>query len=114
MSDDQGILEDLALGVAAADPRQLDERWLEHSRRLGVVATAERRSTRRKSGCDFAWRQAAIPVEALQPRDAALHASFVTGGGFCESGVEIGKGETSVREMPPRMRRHLVPFLVER
>jgi hypothetical protein len=112
ISNDQGILKDLALSVAAANPRQVDERRFEHSRRLGVVTAAERRSTRRKSGCDLAWRQAAILVEALQPCDASLHASFVTGRGFCESGVEIGKSEAGAREMALCMRHDLGPFVM--
>src|SRR5437773_2730885 len=70
VGNDQRILEDLALRMAAADPWQIVERCLEQTCRLGVVAAAERRRTRAERGCYFARRQPAVTGEALQADDA--------------------------------------------
>ena|SRR6516164_1507163 len=100
--------------MTAADPRQVGERRFENLRSFGAVATTQRCHPRAESWRHVAWRQATITPQIPQSGDAGLQIAVVAGGRFGESGVEIGKGETSVREMPPRMRRHLRPFPVER
>jgi len=112
-SDDQRVFENLALRVTAADPRQVGECRFEDLRSLGIVAVAERRYTCAQSGCHLARRQAAVTGQALQPVDAGLQTVVVAGRGLGKSDVDIGKAETGMREMPPRMGGHLGPFLVE-
>src|SRR6516225_11802391 len=114
MGDDQRVLEDLALRVTAADPGEIDERHFKQMCGVRIVATAERRRGRARSGCYFAGRQAPVTGEAAQSGDAHLQTVEVSGSGFGEGGVKIGKGEAGVRKMPPRMRSDLGPCLVER
>jgi hypothetical protein len=108
ISDDHRVLEHLALCVAAADPRQLDNGGFQHPRRFGIVAAAERCRARRHSRHRFAGRQAAVTARLCNP-DALLQTSFVAGSGLREGRVEIGKGEAGAREMAPRMEGDLDP-----
>jgi hypothetical protein len=111
VGDDQRILEDLALRVATADPRQVVECCLQQTDRLRVVAATECRRTRAESGRYFARRQAAVAGEALQFANAAPDAIVIADRGFRQRSMDIGKGEAGARKMLSRMRGDLSPTI---
>ena len=103
ISEDQRVLENLALRVTTPDPGQIDQRRFEDFCGLGVVTAAKRRHTRAQSRCHFAWRQVAVAGQALQSGDAGKQTVVVAGPGLGKSREEIGKDETGVQEISPGM-----------
>lgn len=114
MRDDQRLLENFALRVAAADPGRVRERRLEHPRGLEILAPSERRRPQAKGRSDRPRRQATVLGEAIEPADSTLQFVVVPGRGPGEGRVEIGEGETGPGKVPPRLRGDLDPLLVDR
>src|SRR6266478_9638165 len=113
-SNDQRVLDDLALRVAPPDPRQIVKRCFQQTCRLRAIAAAEPRQAGAEISGGFSRRQTAVTSQALQPGDAAPDAVFIADRGFGQCGMEIGKGKAGAREMLARMGRDLGPFSRDR
>jgi hypothetical protein len=111
IGEDQRVLEDLALRVASANSGQVGERRFEQPHGLAAFAAGEGSGAGAQRGRNIARREAAVLGEAMQPADPPLQEFVIAGRCFGKGRMQIGEGETGVREMPARVCGDLAPLL---
>src|SRR5216684_4416427 len=111
---DEGVLENLALGVAAADPRQFGERGAQFVGGQRVVAAGKCCRAGAQTRHDRALRRLPAPGELVGVRNALPGARVVARRGLGEDCVDIGEMHPRVRKKPLDMGGHLFPLAAER
>ncbi len=99
IGNDQGILPQLTLGMAAADPHNRGHQRLEAADRVFVVAFGERSNAVTKLDGGGTRGELAVGVPSFHLRQSGCQ--HPAAGCRCDQGVmDIGKVRTSLREEP--------------